>query len=370
MSRMKNKILLVGSIPGASAAEAMRTCGEGIGEYLDCMPDGETGNRRIWINFLAATTYHNNDALQTVNRPARVDPKKPGEWRQPGEDWVPRGYDDHWQFRVKPNVDKIVFEDLGYSKAAKESYPDFCDLRDEGLIAKDARFMVAIPLVESAVRPFLNRVEDFAPMRAAYEEALQREVMNLTDCIPASDLVIQWDICMEVLAVETHDELSGLFPWKPPLEPMERFLSAISTAAALVPAKTVMGLHLCYGDLGHRHLIEPPSLKVVVEMAQGAAAAVDRTIDYYHMPVPRDRSDDAYFEPLRDFDPGDAKLYLGLIHVTGGQKTSLALLETAKKYAHGFGVATECGFGRRSAESMPELLAIHRDIAERLQWDA
>ena len=78
-----------------------------------------------------------------------------------------------------------------------------------------------------------------------------------------------------------------------------------------------MGLHLCYGDLGHRHLVEPPNLKVVVEMAQGAAAAVDRTIDYYHMPVPRDRSDDAYFEPLRDFDPGDAKLYLGLIHVTG-----------------------------------------------------
>jgi hypothetical protein len=341
----------------------MKSCADGMGEFLDCLPDGETGNRRIWINYLAATTYHDNPALETINRPARVDPKNPDEWRQPGEDWAPRGYDDHWQFRVKPGVSEVRFEDLGYSRAAKASYPDFCDLRDAGLIAKDARFMVAIPLIESGIRPFLTNADDFGPMWAGYAEALRREVMDLTDCIPASDLVVQWDICMEVLAIEAGDTHEGLFPWSPGSDPMARYIDAVTMAANLVPSRTLMGLHLCYGDLGHRHLIEPPNLAVVARMADAAAAAIERPIDYYHMPVPRDRADDAYFEPLDNFNPGDARLYLGLIHVTGGVDTSLGLLETAKRHAQGFGVATECGFGRRAPETMPELIDVHRKIA-------
>ena len=84
------------------------------------------------------------------------------------------------------------------------------------------------------------------------------------------------------------------------------------------------------------------------------------------MPVPRDRNDDLYFEPLKDFNTGAGKLYLGLIHATGGVDTSLGLLATAKNHATGFGVATECGFGRRPSEGMPALLEIHRAVAEAL----
>ena len=101
-------------------------------------------------------------------------------------------------------------------------------------------------------------------------------------------------------------------------------------------------------------------------MANAATTAVERKIDYYHMPVPRDRNDDAYFEPLKDFNAGVGKLYLGLVHVTGGVDTSLGLLASAQRHATGFGVATECGFGRRPSESMPELLEIHRIIADAL----
>lgn len=366
MSRMKNRILLVGSIPGADSIQAMRTCGEGIGAYLDCLPDGETGQRRIWINYLAATTYNGNAALETLNRPAPVDPKHPEEWRNRGEDWAPRGYHDHWQFAVKPGVDSVHFEDLGYASAARESYAEFCALRDDGVIPGDMRFMVAIPLTESGIRPFLTKAADFGPMWAAYEDALRRELMTLTECIPANDLAVQWDICMEALAIEAGDHHEQLFPWKPSEDAFERYLQAVTTASSFVPKNCLLGLHLCYGDLGHRHLIEPPDLGVVTRMANEATAAVQRTIDYYHMPVPRDRKDDAYFEPLQEFDPGDGKLYLGLVHITGGIETSMALLATAKKHASGFGVATECGFGRRPLESMPELLQIHRTIADAL----
>lgn len=367
MSRMTNKILLVGSIPGVDAIDAMRICGEGIGDYLDCIPDGETGTRRIWINYLAATTYYGNPALETINRPAPVDLKHPDEWRKLGEDWAPRGYEDHWQFRLKSGIDSVYFEELGYAAAATQSYPDFCALRDAGVISKDARFMVAIPLIESGIRPFLTNPEDFERMWTAYADALRREVMTLTDCIPANDVVVQWDICMEVLALETGDRNAQLFPWQPHGDDaFGRYLKAITLASSCVPEKSLMGLHLCYGDLGHRHLMEPPDLGVVIRMANAATNAVERKIDYYHMPVPRDRNDDAYFEPLKDFETGVGKLYLGLVHATGGVGTSQALLETAKNHAAGFGIATECGFGRRPREGMAELLDIHRIIADAL----
>ena len=50
MSRMTGAVLLVGSVPAERATEAMRTCAEGVGSYLSCLPDGETaaeeaGNR-------------------------------------------------------------------------------------------------------------------------------------------------------------------------------------------------------------------------------------------------------------------------------------------------------------------------------------
>jgi hypothetical protein len=65
------------------------------------------------------------------------------------------------------------------------------------------------------------------------------------------------------------------------------------------------------------------------------------------MPVPRHRDDDAYFAPLRDLDIGEAKLYLGLVHHTDGVEGARRRLATARKYITGFGIATECGFGRR-----------------------
>jgi hypothetical protein len=43
----------------------------------------------------------------------------------------------------------------------------------------------------------------------------------------------------------------------------------------------------------------------------------------------------------------------------------LKLTESAKHLSR-FGVATECGLGRRQPESLAEFLRIHREVAERL----
>ena len=80
------------------------------------------------------------------------------------------------------------------------------------------------------------------------------------------------------------------------------------------------------------------------------------------MPVPRDRDDDDYFRPLQDLST-DTRLFLGLVHYTDGVEGTTRRIETAKRYVSDFGIATECGFGRRPKEQVPELLDIHRQAA-------
>lgn len=356
MARMSGSVLLVGSVPGETAVEVLRTCGEGVGHYVTSLPDGETGYRRMWIHFLAATLYHSHPALETLQRPKPAGGKERWHVEEYGE--------EGWLFKVKEGVGAVQFAHLGYANEAKKSYQDFCALRAEGVIPPGVRFQVSLPLTESALRTFLTTARDFALLWAAYEEAMGREIAQIVSAVPANDLVIQWDICVEVLAIALNDQFGA--PWQPSGDPFERYLRALTALASHVPDQTLMGCHLCYGDLGHKHLVEPPDLSLVVRMANAAHKTVPRPIDYYHLPVPRTRDDATYFVPLKNLEIGDAKLYLGLVHHTDGMEGSLRRVRTARQYRSDFGVATECGLGRRPKETIPELLRIHREVVAAL----
>jgi hypothetical protein len=83
------------------------------------------------------------------------------------------------------------------------------------------------------------------------------------------------------------------------------------------------------------------------------------------MPVPRDRSDEAYFAPLKALRlKPDTELSLGLVHYTDGVAGSRNRLATAEKFVTEFSIATECGFGRRRPDTIPELLRIHAEVAD------
>jgi hypothetical protein len=82
------------------------------------------------------------------------------------------------------------------------------------------------------------------------------------------------------------------------------------------------------------------------------------------MPVPRDRSDEAYFAPLRGLHlRPETELCLGLVHYTDGLDGTRRRLATAEKFVKDFSIATECGFGRRDPATIPELLRIHAQAA-------
>jgi hypothetical protein len=58
---------------------------------------------------------------------------------------------------------------------------------------------------------------------------------------------------------------------------------------------------------------------------------------------------------------------MGLVHLTDGTQGSLERLAAFRRHYGGpHGIATECGWGRRKAETIPALLQVHREVAAAL----
>jgi hypothetical protein len=76
-------------------------------------------------------------------------------------------------------------------------------------------------------------------------------------------------------------------------------------------------MHLCYGDLHHKHFKDPADLATSVSMANRAQEASPRPINHVQMSVPRHRSDDANFAPLKNLRFGNGTVYAGLVHWSG-----------------------------------------------------
>ena len=88
------------------------------------------------------------------------------------------------------------------------------------------------------------------------------------------------------------------------------------------------------------------------------------------MPVPKGRTDDAYFTPLDNLRlHPETKLYLGLVHYDDAAGDA-ARIAAARRHARVDGVATECGMTRGDPERLPSLLAAQVQAARvRQQFD-
>lgn len=346
MPDAQGDVLLVGSVPRESAEEVFKTCSAVLGTHLLALPDGEVGARKSWIQCQAKLVFDGHPALETIRRPHSPDGLAPD-------------YTDNWVFRLRPGIQTLEFGDLGYARWATESYQVFRDLRRCNELPPGMRFQVSMPTPLGACATFFDQSRDRELICRAYEPALLREVSEICGNIPADDLAIQWDVCIEILEIAAPVSFLPDDPWP-------RAAAQFARIAELIPAPVLLGYHLCYGDLGHRHLIEPASLALSVKMANLAIAHSRRRVDWVHMPVPIGRSDDAYFVPLKDLTGGADRIFLGLIHRHDGVDGALTRAKAARRYLAHFGVAAECGLGRRQPETLAELLMIHREVAERL----
>jgi methionine synthase II (cobalamin-independent) len=197
---------------------------------------------------------------------------------------------------------------------------------------------------------------DHAIVEPIYRERLFSELDEILSAIPHRELAIQWDVSTEMGQWEGVRQAH--FP-----NVQEGVVERLALHCSRVPREVELGVHLCYGSYGGRHWKEPESVANMVDVHNRLASRLARPIDYLHMPVPADRSDDAYFGPLAGLKlDSRTKLFLGLVHDSDGLAGTRKRIAVAAKYARDFGLATECGFGRRPPETIPNLLRIHAEL--------
>jgi hypothetical protein len=346
---------LVGTVPLESAEAVFRAVAGHLGSRVARIPDGETGERLGWIVILLpmlmshplvvlkgsrVVQEHADDLEQATDASAETD-----DFSLPT-----------FRLRAGANPDDLVIPSPGYADFAETSYQTFAALKKDGVIAPTTRFQVSLP------SPFEVPVVFFPDGQLAVEPAframLKAEVDRICAAIPHDELAIQWDVAAEFGLLE------GVWPTDLADIP-GGIASVLADIGNHVPAEVALGYHLCYGDLGHQHFIEPRDTRILVDMANRVAAGLSRPLTWVHMPVPRDRADAGYFEPLADLELApDTELYLGLVHLTGGAEGARRRIAAATAFRAVFGVATECGFGRRDPATIPALLDLHRTVID------
>jgi hypothetical protein len=229
-------------------------------------------------------------------------------------------------------------------------------LKRTGEVAAGTRMLVAIPSPFNLVNHYFAP-EERAALEPAYEAALLREVARIAASIPPQDWALQWDCAHDMQAYDGEARK----PWFADTERgIEQRLIRIGAALS---ENIELGYHFCYGSFGGRHFVEPADTGAMVRLANALSSGSARPIGFIHMPVPAERSDDAYFAPLADLrlQPG-CVLYLGLIHDSDGVAGTQGRIAAAEKFVASFGIATECGFGRRPPESVASLIDLHLQV--------
>jgi hypothetical protein len=336
----------VGSIPLPDAETVFRTLAAATAPHLKRLPDGETGIRKMWIRFLRQVLA-DNPALEVASD---VAPFKVTQW----DGKVLR---ESRRLRLKPGarLDPATIKS-GYADMAIESWRLFDRLQQEGVIPAGVKFQISLP---TPIAPtYSNMVPSDRPaLIPALTTHLLGEVARIAQALPNDRIALQWDVCQEVVAWEGYFEPG-------PVDFRKETIAELVAIGNGVPASIEMGYHLCYGSPADEHLIQPKDAGVMVEMTNEVSAGVGRSIEFFHLPVPKPRIDDAYFAPLAGLKlHPETELYLGLVH-RDDMAGNAARLAAARQHTRVDGVATECGMARGDPQRFPALLAAHVQTAE------
>ena len=336
---------LVGSVPLPDAETVFRDCSDVLGPHLIRLPDGETGIRKTWIRFLqdvladspAIEVAHDVPMFQFRQHDGKVVREIPRLRIIPGK--TPKASD----FKT------------GYADMAIDSWAKFEKLQADGVIPAQVKFQICIP---TPIAPTYNNMipEDRPALLPPLTEHFIGEVGKIAKTLPNDRIAIQWDVCQEVLAWEGYYEQGPV-----PIE--QETIDCLVKVGNAVPESIDLGYHLCYGSPADEHMVLPKDSAIMVEIVNRTLARVKRPVQFIHMPVIKDRTDDAYFAPMEMLKLGaETEIYLGLIHRddAAGDK---ARLDAAKRHVRVDGVGCECGMARGNPETFPALLKAHATLA-------
>ncbi|ETS84444.1 hypothetical protein PFICI_02469 [Pestalotiopsis fici W106-1] len=340
---------LVGSICGAqTAADSFRKCVSAFPSRLRRLPDGEPATRWSFTGWQRDVFSHSPVVLE--------------QYKDDGDTVVP-------QQRASPAEVAEVVKNMPplkpkYDDFALESYAEFKRLRAEGTIPQGVRFLVCLPTVYCVMS--LLRAEFAAAIEPLYTEALLGCLKRIEAEIPHEDLAVQVDVAAETMLIQTPPgEVIFHFDkyWND--DAFEGSVERIAALVGSVAPGVEVGMHICYGDMKHKHFIQPKDTEDIVRITNSVAQKAGRPINWVHFPVPRDRDDDAYFQPLEGLKTGsDTEFFIGLVH-PHDEDGSRKRLEVAARHLKGkrYGVATECGLGRAPQDEFDTIAKISTAIS-------
>ncbi len=339
-------IHFVGSIPLPDSETVFKTLSQAAGRHLARLPDGETGIRKSWIRFLQDVLAEN----PAIELASDVPPFKFTQWDGKVVREIPR-------LRIKsgqvPASRGFVTH---YGDMAIASWKVFEQLQGAGAIPAGVKFQVSLP---TPIAPTYNNMVpgDRPRTLSALVDHFQGEVAKMTAAIPNDRLAIQWDVCQEVLAWEGYYEPG-------PVDFRTEAIDVLTRIGDALPRAVDLGYHLCYGSPADEHMVQPKDAGLMVEMVNAVSASVQRSIQFFHLPVPKPRTDEAFYVPLEKLNmKPDTDLYLGLVH-HNDDAGNAARIAAGRRHAKVDGIGTECGMARGDPARLPALLAAHFALAE------
>jgi hypothetical protein len=333
---------LVGTLPGDTTEDAMRTALERVGPHLRSLPDGETGDRRVWIVGLIESFRGHPD----------LEVAREGDWSD---------YQHQLNYRVRRGHQlRGDALDLGYLASYRGSRPVFDRLA--GAAGARPAFQVGIP-GDLDLAMFTLGPTRLLGHRRPFTEATVRELTAIHR-ESGGDVVFQVEVPAETVFVAKAGPLGGLAAG--------RLAAGITRLAAAAPEGARFGIHLCLGDLGHRALGVLHSTRPLVVLANAIARGwpAGRTLEYVHAPLAAGElpppTDPAFHAPLGALRlPAGTRFVAGFLHEARGVDEQRALLATIEAaVGHQVDVAAACGLGRRTTEQALATLDQARALCE------
>jgi hypothetical protein len=334
---------LVGSVPAASADQALDMVIEHVGGRLcPWVPDGETGDRRNWVQRLIEHERSHPD----------LEVARDGSWT---------GYEDTPSFRVRPGH-RFESVDLDYAEAQAGSWPAFDARRSR--LPDGTRLLVGVPgVLDLAMITFGFDPRKSLPHTVPFRDETVRQLVVMAER-SRGEVVFQLELPVEVSAV-----------YRAPRPVVKALAAAISREVALVARRgpdVGYGIHLCNGDMNNKALVRPDDLGPLVEFANSLAKAwpSSRRLEFVHLPFARgDEPAPAYpsfYDPLRQLRiPPSTRLAAGFVHEAVSLEGNLAVRSAIEeRVAREVDVAAACGLGRRSREQAIANLDLSRQASE------
>ncbi|KAI1320141.1 hypothetical protein F5Y16DRAFT_390291 [Xylariaceae sp. FL0255] len=340
-------VLMVGSVPGESKEEVFMRFATALPGRLQAIPDGEVGERGNYVLW----------QMQRFPDLARRIELGGTPLSESGSD-----------------LPTFTLEDIaptGYDEAAISSYVEFQRLRQQKVIPPNVRFQIGLPSPYNVLTTHV-KTELLDAVEPLYERRFAETIDHIVASIPHDDMVIQWDLALEIMTLEAnrgrevHDQYKPFFRTGGDLEGL---VDRVARLCGRIPMDVPLAFHLCYGDAQQTHFVEPVDTSLLVELANALLArpTLGPRTRWIHLPVPKNRTDLDYFTPLNnlkldDFGSTPPYVYLGLVHANDEAGTKKRIETAQASVPFPFGVSTECGLGRTSPEEVDGILHLCKEV--------